>query len=108
MLFQRKTLGSPLSERTIAGGPFRVLPEARASIDPEGITFFHLSSGIIFRANPIAARIWRGAVENQTVATIAAEIASEYGVPLAQVERDTAAFLADLKAHKFVDETKGN
>lgn len=77
---------------------FTISPDARASQDQSGIVFLHVGSGAVFSANCIGARIWRGLRHQDSLATIAAEISGEYGVPTEQVERDAAVFVADLEA----------
>ena len=107
MSFLKKRIQSGGTAHQGAAGPFRATEEARASIDADGIAFFHLSSGIIFRANRIGARIWQGVLDNQAAESIAREISCEYHVPLERAEHDTAAFILDLEAHGLLAGAKG-
>jgi len=105
MSFLRKhRITSPSGPDAPAGG-FQASAESRASIDTDGIALFHLSSGLIFRANRIGAIIWQGVRDKQTVQNIAAGISREHGVSLGQAEQDTTAFIAELRAQKFLVES---
>jgi Coenzyme PQQ synthesis protein D (PqqD) len=107
MLFRKQKSHKPVPANRQAQEPLRISREGRAAIDADGIVLFHLSTGIIFRANRVGARIWQGLAENRNTAAIATGISRECGVPLELVERDTAAFIADLKAHQFLTEAEG-
>lgn len=75
-----------------------ISPDARASMDHDGIVFLHVGSGAVFASNCIGARIWRGLLDHNGLESIAADISGEYGVPREQVQQDAAAFVADLEA----------
>src|SRR5437016_3649669 len=76
---------------------FAVSPDARASVQADGVVFLHLASGSVFRCNRIGARIWRGLLERQGMDSITAQISREYAVPREQVDHDAAGFVADLE-----------
>src|SRR3954462_7360959 len=76
---------------------FSISPEARASVQPDGVVFLHLGSGSVFRSNRIGARIWQGLLEREGMDAVAANISREYEVPREQAERDAAGFIAELE-----------
>src|SRR5438034_6838219 len=76
---------------------FSISPDARASVQADGVVFLHLGSGSVFRCNRIGARIWRGLLEREDMDSLAAHISREYAVPRDQVDQDTAGFIADLQ-----------
>jgi len=67
----------------------------------------HVGSGAVFSSNCIAARIWRGLRDHDSLETIAAHISGEYGVPLEQVQQDAAGFVTDLEAKGLVARRMG-
>jgi hypothetical protein len=81
---------------------FQISPHQRTSIHPEGIVFFHLETGVLFKANRIAARIWEGLVLEHTPGAIVSGISREYSVPEGRVAEDTARFLMQLEAQGFL------
>jgi hypothetical protein len=76
---------------------FSISPDARASVQTDGVVFLQLGSGSVFRSNRIGARIWRGLLEREEMDSIAARISHEYAVPREQVDQDAAGFIADLE-----------
>ena len=108
MLFRKQRPPARIAGQGAAQGTFRISREGKAAIDEEGIVLFHLSTGVIFRANRIGSRIWQGLAGGLTPKMIAAALSSEYGVPVERVEQDAAAFIADLKAHRFLIEAEGS
>ena len=75
---------------------------ARTTENRDGIVWLQLDEGLLFRANHIGARIWRGLLEQKDPGVIAGEISREYGVAREEVESDVAAFLADLAARRLI------
>ena len=77
---------------------FRVAPDVKASLHPDGVVLIHLGKGTVFSANRIGAMIWNGAVERWSLQRVAASISGEFHVPPQTVQQDAARFLAELEA----------
>lgn len=54
--------------------------------------------------NPTGTRIWELAGRGETIDSIAAAIAEEFEVGLADATKDVTAFLDDLRAKELVEE----
>src|SRR5258707_2725286 len=89
-----ETRGSAAGAKAVR---FSISPDARASVQADGVVFLHLGSGSVFRSNRIGARIWRGLLEREDMDSLAAHISREYAVPRDQVDQDAAGFIADLQ-----------
>jgi hypothetical protein len=76
---------------------------ARTTESQYGIVWLQLEEGLIFRANPIGARIWQGLIEEKETDAIVDQISSEYGAPREEVAADVASFLADLAARRLIE-----
>jgi hypothetical protein len=61
-----------------------------------------IRSGQIFSANPIAARIWSGLEQGQSLPKIVQGIARDTGADAAIVERDATEFVNTLMARTLV------
>lgn len=101
MFFRKKETKKPIAGTLDS---FKMTAQGRASIHPDGITFFHLRTGVIFTANRIGAHIWQGLVEQHELAKVIARISHEYSVPQERVADDALAFIGELKAHEFLTE----
>ena len=84
-----------------SSGLLAISPQTRASLHGDGLVLLHTgkSKGLVFTSNRTGAQIWQGVASGQSPQAIAAQLSIEYGVPRAQVEDDTTAFLADLVHH---------
>lgn len=71
-------------------------PVVRVSIHNSGAVFFHLPTGHLFASNITGARIWEGLVRNQDVASIAADLSRDYGIPCETARAHTVQFLDEL------------
>jgi coenzyme PQQ synthesis protein D (PqqD) len=67
-----------------------------------------LASGTYFGLNAVATRVWRLLDEGRPFASIVDAIASEFDADRADVERDVAALLRDLRARRLVVPADGN
>jgi hypothetical protein len=54
-------------------------------------------------ANAAAAILWHALAAGATEEALSAKLATTYGLSGDQARRDTAAFLADLRAHGLLD-----
>jgi hypothetical protein len=80
------------------GLKFRVAPDVKASLNPDGVVLIHLGRGTVFSANRVGAMIWKGAAERWSLEKVAACISGEFHIPPQTVQRDAAEFLAALQA----------
>jgi hypothetical protein len=71
-------------------------PAVRVSIHDSGAVFFHLPTGHLFASNLTGARIWEGLVRNQDVASIAADLSRDFGIPSETARDHTTQFLDEL------------
>lgn len=80
-------------------------PTVRHSVTDEGIVvLMDVSSGKIFYANSIGARVWLGINHGLPMATIIDEISMEFKVSREQVDSDIRLYLESLKAAGLVTE----
>ncbi len=86
---------------------FKILPAGRASIHRDGAVFLNVERGVIFKSNRVGSRIWRGVLNQESPAAMAAQISREYAVPEEQAAQDTARFLAQLEAEGFLARNVG-
>jgi Coenzyme PQQ synthesis protein D (PqqD) len=77
---------------------FRVAPDVKASVHPDGVVLIHAGSGSVFSANRVGAMIWNGAAERRSLNQLTASISSEFHVPPQIVQQDATEFLAQLAA----------
>jgi Coenzyme PQQ synthesis protein D (PqqD) len=77
---------------------FRVAPDVKASLHPDGVVLIHLGTGTVFSANRVGAMIWNAAAERWSLDRVAASISSEFHIPAQRVQQDAAEFLAQLAA----------
>jgi len=77
---------------------FRVAPDVRASLHPDGVVLIHLGRGTVFSANRVGAMIWNGAAERWSIEKVAESISTEFNIPPQTVQQDAATFLAQLEA----------
>ena len=77
---------------------FRVAPEVKASVHPDGVVLIHLGRGTVFSANRVGAMVWNGAAERLSLEKVTASISGEFHIPSKIVQRDAAEFLAELAA----------
>ena len=89
---------SPRDEAEPAALKFRVAPEVKASLHPDGVVLIHLGKGTVFSANRVGALIWSRAAERWSVSRLAAFVSGEFNIAPETAQRDTAAFLEQLKA----------
>ena len=92
------------AQRNVSGkaNSFTILPDGRASINPEGAVFLNVGKGVMFKSNRVGSRIWQGVQNQESPAYMAAQISLEYGVPEELAALDTAQFLAQLEAEGFL------
>ena len=104
-MFQRFAKNQPLKGRRELSGEtssLTILPAGRASLNPDGVVFLNVASGVVFKSNRVGSRIWEGVQKQQNPAAIAAQISREYCIPNEQASEDTATFLAQLEAEGFL------
>jgi len=77
---------------------FRVAPDVKASLHPDGVVLIHLGRGTVFSANRVGAMIWNGAAERWSIEKVAESISTEFNIPPQTVQQDAATFLAQLEA----------
>ena len=77
---------------------FRVAPDVKASVHPDGVVLIHLGRGTVFSANRVGAIIWNGAAERWSLDRVAASISSEFHIPEQTVQKDAVEFLEQLAA----------
>ena len=82
-------------------------PVVRVSIHDSGAVFFHLQTGRLFAANITGARIWKGLARNQDVASIAADLSREHGIPYETAHAHTAQFLDELARRDLLQGVEG-
>lgn len=75
--------------------PRRVLGVVGRTVDDEAV-LIHPQQGKVRVLNSVGARLWELADGRRTVAELAAVIAGEYEVSLAQAESDALRFCTDL------------
>ena len=104
LAFKTRNKPAPDGPRAETGNSSSLVPspDARASLQEDGVVFLHLQSGIVFRSNRVGAAIWKGLGSRRGLAEIASEIGREYGVPTDQAARDAARFVAQLETHGFL------
>lgn len=69
------------------------------------MVLLHLGSGTYFGLDQLGTRIWDVLKEAAPIAAICDVIATEFGVPVTQVQHDTRALLSELKDHEIISET---
>ena len=77
---------------------FRVAPDVKASLHPDGVVLIHLGRGTVFSANRVGAMIWNGAAARWSTDKIAKSISSEFHLAPATVQQEAAEFLVQLAA----------
>jgi hypothetical protein len=77
---------------------FRVAPDVKASVHPDGVVLIHLGRGTVFSANRVGAMIWNGAAQRWSLDRVTASISGEFHIPPQTVQQDTAEFLTQLAA----------
>lgn len=83
-------------------GAYRVSPAGRISVNPDGAVFFHVETGVVFKANRVGARIWQAVLEGHCADAIAGEVSREFAAPLERVAQDTVRFLSELEGAGFL------
>jgi Coenzyme PQQ synthesis protein D (PqqD) len=96
-----KILDDPLCAR------YTACPEIRISAHDAGIVLLDTQKGLLYTANAIGGRIWKEAMCGLSGRAIAQRIGWDYGMPCAEVERDTSAFLAELCRHDLIRPVPG-
>jgi hypothetical protein len=76
----------------------------RSNISNDGLILLDITTGQIFSANPIAARIWNGLEQGLLLTEIIQGIATDTGADPVVVERDAAEFVNTLKLRALVGE----
>jgi hypothetical protein len=79
-------------------------PHVRSNISHDGLILLDITTGQIFSANPIAARIWNGLERGLPLTDIIQGIACDTGTDPLVVERDATEFLNTLKLRALVEE----
>jgi len=79
-----------------------ISPLARTTESQQGMVWLHLGDGLVFRANPIGARIWHGLLEEKSLNAIASDLSLDYGAPREEVEADVQDFLAELASRRLI------
>ena len=77
-------------------------PHVRSSVTGDGIILLDIRTGQIFSANPVAARIWSGLEQGQSMPSIVDGLVSDLGADRAIAERDVADFVGALRAKALV------
>ena len=95
---------SSIDKAILSGEPnsFTILPAGRASILADGAIFLNIEKGVIFKSNRIGSRIWQGVVNQESPASMAAQISHEYAIPEEKAFEDTARFLVQLESEGFL------
>lgn len=93
-----KTYGDLLHSRTSPSQPSHV----RVALHKNGIVLLDLRRGKMFSGNHLAGLIWQRLLAGELVAEIAADLSREYGVPLKQVEEDSACFVQQLRQRRLL------
>jgi len=62
----------------------------------------HAGNGTYYGLDPIGSRIWQMLQQGLTPAQSCERIATEFAVPLDQVEADARIFLSDLLRHDII------
>jgi hypothetical protein len=96
-LLCRRNTSAPEEKSKIVISPF-----ARTTESKDGIVWLQLEEGLVFRANSIGARIWRGLVEEREPDAIAEDISREYGAKRETVSADVVDFLEELAARRLI------
>ena len=79
-------------------------PHVRSNTSNDGLILLDITTGQIFSANPIAARIWNGLEQGLLLTDIIQGIAADTGADPVVVERDATDFLNTLKIRALVEE----
>jgi len=77
---------------------FRVSPDVKASLHPEGVVLIHHGRGTVFSANLVGAMIWNGALERWSIQKLTESISNRFQISPQTAQQDTAAFLSQLEA----------
>ena len=85
-------------KRESAGARLVVSPDVTASTHANGVVFLHSGKGAVFTANATGARMWEALRRGCDAASIASELAAEFGVAPEIVTRDAERFAAELEA----------
>ena len=73
-----------------------------ATLDGEAV-LLQPEAGMYYGMNEVATMLWERLEEPATVASLRAELRSEFDVEAAVADRDLRAFLADLEAADLVE-----
>ena len=73
--------------------------DVRASFHENGVVLLHIEKGLVFSSNATGARIVQGLLEGESPHRVVLRMSCEYGIDLVRIERDTAAFVAELRRH---------
>jgi len=95
-LFQRAS--KQVSQASETALRFRVAPEVKASLHPDGVVLIHAGTGTVFSANRVGAMIWDGAAKQRSLDQVVRSISDAFQIPAQTVQQDTARFLAQLEA----------
>jgi hypothetical protein len=72
---------------------FHVPPYVTAHVTETGLVLLHADKGLLFKANHIGARIWKGIAQGQPVQQVAAELSREVNMPVSRLLDDARNFL---------------
>jgi len=76
----------------------------RSNITNDGLILLDITTGQIFSANPVAARIWTGLEQGLSMPAIVEGIVAETGADPAVVQRDASDFVNTLRVRALISE----
>jgi hypothetical protein len=101
-LFKKPFRPKAASDTSDITSRWNIAPSIRASWHDEGLVLFHASNGHVFSCSRPGARIWENLSNGLTLATIAEDLANEYGLMPDQSTRDVLQFAASLWQHGLI------
>jgi hypothetical protein len=97
-LFSSRSLRNAPSDLEPGRLRFRIAPDVKASLHPDGVILMHIGRGTVFSANLVGARIWSGAAERWSMGKLAASLSGEFHIPPEIAQRDATEFLEQLQS----------
>jgi hypothetical protein len=84
-------------------GKMKISEHVRTTITQDGAVLMNIKGGSMLTLNATGSIIWRQLSDGRTPAQIAAQLSSEFGIPLADASADVKAFLEQLEAQHLIE-----
>ena len=86
------------------GQHIRTAESVRETINQDGAVLLDIKQGVCFSMNPVGSKIWEMLKKEHSLEQIANVLEVEFQVPRSQIDADIAAFVAELRKRKLIEE----